>query len=258
VFHDAWQSTANVLATPYPVAVEAEPNSPSLPQAISLPQTVSGVIGEPDDIDGWKFTAAAGQRLSFTLTAVSLGSNLDAVVRIQDAAGKVLQEFDDAPLDGADLHVIFPAPQAGEFVVAVTDRFAHGGPGYGYVLAIADETPQAVLSVAADAFTVKADSPLEIPLTIERRGGFANPLAISISGLPDGVTMDAAVSEPTGDSAKAVKLVVKSSRAEAWSGPIRILGKADGIATEISAVSASPLTGARLPHLWLTVPPKPR
>jgi hypothetical protein len=257
VFHDGWQSTAKILATPHPVVMETEPNSLAEPQAIAIPQTVSGAIGEPGDIDGWKFSAEAGKRLAFTLTATALGSSLDAVLRIHDATGKVLQEFDDAPLDGADVHVVFAAPQAGEFVAVVTDRFAHGGPGYGYALSIAEETPEAVLSVAADAFIVKADAPLEIPVTVERRAGFAAPISIAVSGLPEGVTANAVVSEPHGDSSKSVKLSLTSSRTEPWSGPIRIAGKSDGIAADMSAVSLSPLTGDRLPHLWLTALPKP-
>lgn len=256
--HDGWESTAKVLATPFGVTAEIEPNSLAAPQVIAVPQTVSGIIGEPGDIDGWKFTAAAGQRLAFTLTAVLLGSSLDAVVRIHDATGKVVQEVDDAPLDTADVHTVFAVPQAGEFLVSVTDRFAHGGAGYGYALTIAEEKPEAVLAAAADAFTVKADEVLEIPVTIERRAGFAGKLSVSIAGLPEGVTADAAVSEPTGDSAKAVKLSVKSTRAEAWSGPIRIVGKVEGMEAEWAAVFASPLTGERLPHLWLTALPKPK
>lgn len=255
---DGWESTAKVLATPYGVTAEVEPNSLAAPQAIAVPQTVSGIIGEPGDVDGWKFTAAAGQRLAITLTATSLGSSLDAVVRVHDATGKVLQETDDAPLDAADVYVVFAAPQAGEFLVTVTDRFAHGGAGYGYVLTIAEEKPEAVLATASDTFTVKAEEALEIPITIERRSGFAGKLSVSIVGLPEAVTFDAAISEPTGDSAKSVKLSVKSTRAEAWSGPIRIVGKSEGMETEWPAVFASPLTGERLPHLWLTALPKPK
>jgi hypothetical protein len=257
IFRDGWESTAKVLVTPQPGIAEQEPNPLAQPQAVMVPGVLCGVIGEAKDVDAWKFSAKAGQRYSMRLSAVALGSALDAVVRIYDSDGKKTAEVDDAPQDEADVVMEFTAPKDGDYVVSITDRFAHGGPAYWYALSVAEPQMKAVLQVAADAFTVKSETPLEIPVTIERRLGYALPLKIAVEGLPDGVTADAALSEPTGDSSKAVKLVIKSTRTERWSGPIRIVGKADGDATpEHVARVKSPANDEWLPHLWLTALPK--
>lgn len=253
VFSDAWESTAKILATPSAVVVEQEPNPLASPQPVETPKTLCGVIGEAKDVDAWKFAAKAGQRVSIRLAALSLGSALDAVVRMYDAAGQKTAEVDDAPQDEFDVVMEFTAPNDGEYIVAVTDRFSHGGPGYGYVLSLAEPAPDAVLQVAADAFTVPADKPLEIPVTIERRAGFPQTLNLTVDGLPDGVTTEPVRSEQVD---KQVKLVVTSKRTEPWTGPIRIVGRVDGDPREWPARVKSPLTDDWLPHLWLTAPAK--
>lgn len=257
VFPAGWESTAKVLVSADPVVLEQEPNPPTQPQTVTPPVMASGVIGQAKDVDAWKFTAKASQRLSIRLSAVSLGSALDAVVRIFDAAGQKLSEVDDAVQDEADVVLEFTAPKDGDYVVSVTDRFSHGGPGYWYVLSLAEPRPSAVLQAAADAFAVKAETPLEVPITIDRRLGYVLPLKIAVEGLPEGVTCDPVVSEPQGESSKAVKLMIKSTRAERWSGPIRIVGRADGDSMpERAARTRSPLIEDWLTTLWLTAGPK--
>lgn len=259
IFHDGWESTAKVLVTPHPTVVESEPNPLTQPQAITVPVVACGIIGESKDFDAWKFTAKANQRVSLRLSAVSLGSALDAVVRVfDDAAGQKLAEVDDAVQDEADVVLEFTAPKDGDYAVSVTDRFAHGGPAYWYALSMAEPAPTAVLQSAADAFTVKAETPLEIPITIDRRLGYALPLKIAMEGLPEGVSAEAVVSEPQGDSSKAVKLIVNSTRAERWSGPIKIVGRAAGDSQPERVVQwKSPANERFVPHLWLTALPKP-
>jgi len=249
--HNGWVSTARVLATASPIRIETETEpGPSM----AVPHAATGRILKSGEVDSWKVAVAAGQKVRFTLTATHLGSPLDAVLRIADADGKVIKEFDDAPSESADLQVGHSTSQATEWIVSVTDRFAHGGPDYGYVLEMTDEIPSVALSVAADAFVVKADAMLEIPVTVERRSGFAASLPISLQGLPEGVTAEPVVSEPKGDSAKAVKLIVKSTRTQAWSGPVQVVGKPDGAADVTAALVPAGSTD-RLPHLWLTVRP---
>lgn len=257
LFPDTRESTAKVLVTPQSVTMEQEPNQIAEAQKITLPGTISGVIGGPGDVDAWKFSATSGRKLAFRVTAVSLGSTLDAVIRIHDAQGEQLVELDDRPQDDADIHLEWAAPKDGDYFVTLTDRFAHGGPGYWYALSILEPQPAVLLQVAAETFTVQTETPLEIPVTIERRNGFELPLAIRIEGLPEGIALDPATSEPAGESSKLVKLVLKSTRTERWTGPIKILGQvSDSMPLNLPAYLTSPLTNDRLTDLWLTVSPK--
>ena len=79
--------------------------------------------------------------------------------------------------------------------------------------------------MAADALALAPGKTVEIPLAIERQNGFKQPIEISAIDLPAGVTAEKVTSEPTGDSAKAVKLVLRAAEdAAAWQGIVRITG----------------------------------
>jgi hypothetical protein len=95
---------------------------------------------------------------------------------------------------------------------------------------------------------------LSIEVTIDRQGGFKDPLTIKPEGLPEGVTVEPVVSEAEGDSSKKVTLEVTSDNAAAWSGPIRILGVVAGEDDPVSA-TAERVGGSRTEALWLTVRP---
>jgi hypothetical protein len=79
--------------------------------------------------------------------------------------------------------------------------------------------------VAADAFTLEKGKALEIPVTVSRKGGYAETIEIVAVDLPEGVTVEAVKSEPKGDSAKSVKLKLSTDKPfEATR--FRIIGKA--------------------------------
>ena len=95
VFHPLAANAVSVRLEPHPTAVEVEPNDRQQPQPIQLPITVSGRIDPPGDVDVYQFEAKKGQKLSFQVESRALGFPLDSVLRLTDAAGKVLAEADD-------------------------------------------------------------------------------------------------------------------------------------------------------------------
>jgi len=75
----------------YPVLSESEPNNATEQVgAISAMQTVDGVLMEDGDVDLYRFSAQAGQSILFDVFAARLGSELDSVIDILDAQGKLL------------------------------------------------------------------------------------------------------------------------------------------------------------------------
>ena len=189
-------STAQVFASPWPVVVASEENRGAQPQAIELPGCVSGRLMSsgsdsgwkieadgsttapftrltvPGSDHGWKFTAKKDDKLSLRATAKALGSPLDVTLRIVDAKGATLSDVDDAPQDIFDVVLDFTAPADGEYVAIVRDRFAHGGPQYGYALLIGPPEPDFVLSVVSDSITLTPEKDFELPVNVESRGGF--------------------------------------------------------------------------------------
>ncbi len=248
---------ASVLVVPHPTIIEQEPNDLAQAQAVELPLSVTGHIDSLRDVDAFRFTGKKGQRLRFEVIARDAGSPLDPVLRIYDAKGTVLKEADDEGRESADPDIEFVLPADGEHRVAVTDRFAHHGERFVYLLNITEVSPDFALSVAGDSFVVKPDKELEVPVTVSRAAGFAEEIELSVVGLPEGVTVQPAKSESKGDSAKIVKLMLKTNADAAFSGPIHIVGRGVGGERSLERMAVAPLKtfGAETSHLWLTAVP---
>ena len=245
---------ATVLVQPHVSVVEQEPNDLSKPQVLTLPVSVTGQIDQPRDVDAYQFTAKKGQRLRFEIIARDAGSPLDPVLRLYDSTGKVLREADDDGKQSADPDIEFTAPADGDYRATVTDRFLLHGERFAYLMSITEPQPDFSLSVATDAFALLAGNELEVPVTITRTSGFAEEIRIQITGLPTGVTADPAMSESKGDSAKTVKLKLKSDGQAASSGPIHILGR-PGVSSSLEKSATASLKAFQTdtPHIWLTV-----
>jgi hypothetical protein len=194
--------------------------------------------------------------LVIQVEARALDFPLDPVVRIADAAGKTLVQMDDPGREGGrDPEVTWTPPQDGTYLLEVRDLHDRGGGRYAYRLRLTAATPDYDLTLAADRFTLTPGKPLEIAVTVNRRHGLAKPITIRAVDLPDGVTAEPATSQPTGETAKAVKLRLTAT-ATAKAGPFRIVGSADGQPERraVAPIAGFPATTAAP---WLTVVPEP-
>ena len=117
------------------VAESRTNNTIASAQELKLPVAVDGA-GEELRLDYYAFGAKKGQRISIDVVANRLGSLLDPVVRVLDAAGKELVYCDDDPAVGADARVRFTAPANGRYVIEVRDIAYQGGPKYRYLLRV--------------------------------------------------------------------------------------------------------------------------
>jgi hypothetical protein len=94
-------------------------------------------IGDPDDVDFYRFTARAGD----VVTAEILSSQLDTVIGLFNrATGEILAADDDGGV-GRLSKVVFTVPADGEYAIAVStfpdEEFDGGGEGSGrYVLSV--------------------------------------------------------------------------------------------------------------------------
>ncbi|HEV3023863.1 MAG TPA: PPC domain-containing protein [Pirellulales bacterium] len=252
LFDPAWAGAVELPVVPHTVLVEAEPNGAGQPQACLFPATIGGQIGAPRDVDTFAFTASKGQSWRFELESRALGYPLDAVLELFDAAGKSLARVDDIA-SNADPELSFQVPADGEYRLSVSDLFNHGGPRFVYRLRCVPTEADFALTVEAHAFSLAVGAPLEVPLTIERRNGFAEAIDFEVTGLPEGVTMGAVQSLAGDESAKSVKLVLSAARGP-YSGPIRIVGRsAGGLERSHAAQTTLSGRGVRTADLWLTV-----
>lgn len=106
-------------------------------QPLTLPIAVDGAA-EAESYDFYKFDAVAGQRVSIEAVARRLGSPLDPVVRLLDAAGNELAYSDDEPGIGADSRLAHEFEADGTYFVEVRDIRYHGGGNHRYRLRLGD------------------------------------------------------------------------------------------------------------------------
>lgn len=254
VFDPSLANSLSLPVEPHASLVEVEPNPPEQSQLVQLPVTLSGRIGERRDKDAYRFSAKKGDVLRFQIASRDLGYPLDSVLELFKAEGgaPIARADDNAKRADADLTYTIPAD--GEYRIVVSDLFQHFGPRYVYRLRVAPAAPDFKLTVDAQAFTVAAGKPLEIPVKIDRQRNFAGEIAFQVEGLPQGASLAPVKSLAKGDSAKTVKLVVTAGK-EAFSGPIRIRGASTGAAGPLEREAEASLTkgAATTKELWLTV-----
>jgi hypothetical protein len=137
-------SLGQLLVVDDPVVVEAPGiNVPSKAQPIPVPCVVCGRIEVPENVDYYKFRAAAGQVLTFEVHCAriqdkihDLQKHADPLLAVFDSTGKELAANDDGYF--ADPVLTFRAPAAGEYQVQIRDAKYDGDPRWVYALAVTD------------------------------------------------------------------------------------------------------------------------
>ena len=112
-------------------------NSAKSAQSISAPVAVDGAC-ESGVSDYYRVAAKKGQRVSVEVVAARLGSQLDPVVRLLDAAGRELAWCDDAPGAGPDCRFAHTVAADGDYVIELRDANYAGGADYRYRLRVGD------------------------------------------------------------------------------------------------------------------------
>jgi len=238
-----------VAALPVPLV----PQAPNGPTNLPAPGAISGLLAARGAKNLHKLDMKKGQRLVVTVHARSLGFPTDPVVRWIDPAGKVVTEADDMG-SNPDPTMSVTAAVDGIHTLQVADRFSHGSERHRYLLTVRPAVPEFDLSLATDNLVLPAGKAGELVVKLARKGqGSVGPVTIRVDGLPPGVKAPELVSEATGPTAATVTLKLTGD-GKAWSGPIRVLGKAKDIPDAAALVPAR--MGVALETIWLTVPGK--
>lgn len=123
-----------------PVIVEAaDNNTAETAQAITLPATLSGAIEKVEDKDFFKFTAEAGQSISFQVRCQRLQDKIhdlqahaDPMLTLSDTKGNVLEMQDNTYF--ADPFLTWHFEQAGEYLLELRDVRYHGNVYWEYCI----------------------------------------------------------------------------------------------------------------------------
>ncbi len=176
--------------------------------AFTLPAMLNGCITHPGEVDAWSVELKKGQPLVLEVLAAQLGSKLDSVLFMTDAAGAEVARNDDGIVGQPDSVLQYTAPKDGLYQVCVSDRFGtRGGPSFSYRLrATLAEAPDFELTLATDFVNVTrqteadlADTDVKkkpVPKTellrvnVNALGAFAKDIKLEVTGLPEGVTIE--------------------------------------------------------------------
>lgn len=183
-------------------ALEQEPNG-DVASATTADATlaINGVIGEPGDVDHFRFGAKKGQSFDVECHARRLRTGLDPVVNILRVNGSNVAGNDDAR--GPDAAFRFDVPEDGEYVVRVTDHLGRGRPDFIYRVELTPPNPGFSLSIPRIDRYSQTRQTIFVPrgnryavLINAAKRNFDGELMFDGSGLPPGMTMNAPRMKP--------------------------------------------------------------
>jgi hypothetical protein len=220
------------------------------PKELAIPSSVTGCLRTPRQIHTFHVPLKKGQQVVVSVETNSLNFPFDPAAQLTDPGGAVVAKASDI---GPNREAMFThtAAKDGDYLLTVTDRFRQGGERFFYRLTVQMDEPDFELSAATDAIVLTPGKPTDLPIKVQRRGGPVGPITVQAVGLPPGVTAPPVVSEPTGPTAAAVTLKL-STTGPAFSGPLRISGKASQPKGIERIVRTAPKLGAVFESIWLT------
>jgi hypothetical protein len=254
VFGANFAGAARVRLTSQPVISAVEPADPKNLPVLTPSTSVTGWLRNKKQTDVFRVPLKKGQPIVVAVESNTLDLPLDPVVKLADPDGAIVADVDDTgPTRDAAFTIV--AAKDGDYRLSVGDRYRQGGERCFYRLTVRLEEPDFELSTSADSIVVTPGKPVDLPVKVQRwtpRAGAVGPITIQVLGLPPGVTAAPVISEPAGPTAAAVTLKL-SANGPAFSGPIRIAGKATQPRTIERLARTPPRLGAAFETIWLTV-----
>ncbi|MCE5239820.1 PPC domain-containing protein [bacterium] len=179
-----------------PETLEAEPNdSAAAPQLVSPPVVLNGRIGQPGDVDCFRFAGRAGEEVVAEVLARRLGSPVDSLLQLTGPDGALVVANDDTddPAAGlvahqADSVVRVKLPVDGDYVLALSDVQGQGGDECAYRLRLGPPRPDFVLRVTPAGLALGPGRSGTVTVQAIRRDGLAGDIDVVLKDAPAGFT----------------------------------------------------------------------
>ncbi len=200
--------------SPDPNSFEAEPNNAwAEATTVKFPSAFNGVLGEPGDMDYFRFSAKKGQVYEVECYGRRVRSPIDPVMSILKADGAVLAGADDAR--GPDSYIRFQVPEDGEYGILIRDHLDRGGEDFVYRVEFQPIVPQLTLEIPRVARYSQSRQQIFIPrgnrfatIISASRLNFGGELVLDDMQLPAGVTM---VAQPMPASLNTMPVVFEAA-----------------------------------------------
>ena len=181
-----------------PECTDKEPNNQQAgSQEVTPPIIVNGRIDKSGDWDVFRFKGRAGDAVVAEVCARRLGSPLDSVLKLIDAAGKVLTASDDHEdkamglmTHHADSLISTTLPADGTYYLCLGDAQHKGGQAYGYRLRISPPRPDVALRVVPSSVNVRPGAAAALTVYALRKDGFSGDVALALKDAPKGFSIN--------------------------------------------------------------------
>ena len=240
--------------TPDRLAPETDEDD-AAPAPVELPVILNGRIERAGDEDRFRFSGRAGDTIVAEVMARRLGSPLDSVLTLCDAAGRPLATNDDAEdkaagllTHHADSQIIHRLPADGAYTLRIADAQRKGGVEYGYRLRLGPPQPGFELRVVPSSINVRAGGTVPVTVYALRRDGFTGEIALGLQDAPAGFAVSGGRIPPGADSVTLTLTAPPQPREETL--PVRLAGRAtiNGAAVTRAAVPADDMMQAFAYH----------
>lgn len=161
---------------------------PASGHRLNGPTTITGILDTPAE-HIYLLAGKKGDGYRISVEAQKLHSTVDAMLTVLGAEDKELARGDDL-LDSTDAAVEFTMPAEGEYRIAVGDVSGRAPSRASiYRLVVEPLSDAADFSVEiGDRLDVYIGGKADLPVKVLRRGKFAGPVTLNVTGLPPGVT----------------------------------------------------------------------
>jgi len=181
----------------------ADPNPAA--RQLALPAAVTGTLEEQFGEDRYRLSGKKGDVWTLAAIADAIGSPLDVTLAVLDADGKELVRSDDTP-GTTDAELTYVVAADGDFVVSVTDVSGRSGTRAA-TYRLTASVPESGFTISIpDLLALPIGGKASLPLKVTRIGGFKDPIAVTVAGLPAGVTVPDKLTVAAGQAALAIEL----------------------------------------------------
>ena len=202
-FHHKLQTSTGDISVQIPISELPENVRKEDVTAITESGAVTGLIRSEEADQRYSIAVISGEQWSLDVESSGVGVITDLSLEVLDETGKVIAENDDGPVD-SDPTLQFKAATTGNYT-AIVRKLAAASDNHVYRLQCVRQVPDFLLTVP-QTVTLPLAGKSEIAVQAVRSGGFDGEIALSIEGLPEGVTVTGDVKIPAGKSDAKVTL----------------------------------------------------
>ena len=197
-------------------------------------------------VQQWKFEATKGVPVSIRAESRAIGTDLDLSIAIKNSDGKQLQQIDDLK-NTSDAVLLFAPPEDGGYVCEVRDLSGNSGRlDAVYRLQLLPQ-PLDFDLVIPQKVAIEAAGTAKLNITVNRRGGHDEDIALTFRGLPPGVTVEGDLLIPAKKTS--VVLTLKSAEGAAVAaGLVEIVGTSMVGEQTVERIAKAPATGNLCPR----------